>query len=238
MTPSPEPQPLAVDYSGRPLHVGDTVAYIGTDPVCLRQGHIRVIGPNDLCIESGAQLVLFTGTHAGWAEQAARPLGGKTVRNEDLAHVRAYPHVALQAPEGQSDVLDETVRRHKGAVARVDELLQQRDEARQWARHGYEIGQRRCGWSDHGVAPEWLTEGWPPHIDSCEHLKHAADLEEAEAVRKRVAKAQKEALTDALGMDRLRDWDDILNAVTGLRKQRDTQAAEIERLRTAGEDGA
>ncbi|MFJ8657496.1 hypothetical protein ACIRNU_34800 [Streptomyces rochei] len=116
-------QPLAVDYSGRPLTEGDTVAFIGTDPVCLRQGRIRVIGPNDLCIESGAQLVVFTGTHAGWAERAARPLGGKTVPNEDLAHVRAYPHVALQAPEDQSVVLDETVRRHKGAIARVDELL-------------------------------------------------------------------------------------------------------------------
>lgn len=104
MTPSPETPPLAVDYSGRPLTEGDTVAFIGTDPVCLRQGHIRVIGPNDLCIESGAQLVVFTGTHAGWAEPAARPLGGKTVPNEDLAHVRAYPHVALQAPEGSASV--------------------------------------------------------------------------------------------------------------------------------------
>jgi hypothetical protein len=30
-------------------------------------------------------------------------------------------------------------------------------EARSWARHGYEIGQRSCTWSDHGVAPAWLT---------------------------------------------------------------------------------
>lgn len=53
------------------------------------------------------------------------------------------------------------------------------NEARMWARHGYEIGQRHCGWSDHGVAPEWLTEGFPPHIDSCEHLQRSADLETA-----------------------------------------------------------
>jgi len=52
------------------------------------------------------------------------------------------------------------------------------DEARQWARHGYEIGQRHCDWTDHGVAPAWLTEGWPPHFDSCEHLKRAAELDE------------------------------------------------------------
>ena len=51
-------------------------------------------------------------------------------------------------------------------------------EARQWARHGYEIGQRHCGWTDHGVAPAWLTEGWPPHIESCEHLQQAAEYDE------------------------------------------------------------
>ena len=31
-------------------------------------------------------------------------------------------------------------------------------DARSWARHGYEIGQRSCTWSDHGVAPKWLTD--------------------------------------------------------------------------------
>ncbi|MDX3183546.1 hypothetical protein PV334_20070 [Streptomyces sp. ME02-7008A-1] len=40
------------------------------------------------------------------------------------------------------------------------------DEARMWARHGYELGQRSCTWSDHGVAPAWLTEGWPTHLPS------------------------------------------------------------------------
>lgn len=126
----------------------------------------------------------------------------------------------------------------RGKHANIRELIEhieqaeaERDEARQWARHGYEIGQRHCGWSDHGVAPAWLTEGWPPNIGSCEHLKHAADLEEAAAVRKRVSKEQKAALTDALGMDRLRDWDDILNAARGLRTQRDAQAEAIERVR-------
>lgn len=38
----------------------------------------------------------------------------------------------------------------------------ERDEARMWARHGYEIGQRSCTWSDYGVAPAWLTEELPP----------------------------------------------------------------------------
>lgn len=58
-------------------------------------------------------------------------------------------------------------------------LSEERDEARTWARHGYEIGQKHCSWSDHGVAPAWLTEGWPPHIDSCEHLKVAAEFDTA-----------------------------------------------------------
>lgn len=135
------PQPLAVDYSGRSLTEGDTIGFIGTDPVCLRQGRIRVIGPNDLCIESGVQLVVFTGTHAGWAEPAARPLGGKTVPNEDLAHVRAYPHVALQAPEGQATVFDETVRRHQGAITRVDELLAVIEQVRGLASRLDEFGE-------------------------------------------------------------------------------------------------
>lgn len=52
-------------------------------------------------------------------------------------------------------------------------------DARNWARHGYEIGQRHCGWSDHGVAPAWLTEGWPRSFDSCEHTKRAAEYDTA-----------------------------------------------------------
>ena len=71
----------------------------------------------------------------------------------------------------------------------IERLTADLGEARSWARHGYEIGQRHCGWADHGVAPAWLTEGWPPHIESCEHLKQAADLDEALArVRAEVAR--------------------------------------------------
>lgn len=60
-------------------------------------------------------------------------------------------------------------------------LASQVVEARMWARHGYEIGQKHCSWSDEGVAPSWLTEGYPPHIDSCDFLKAAADLDTAMA---------------------------------------------------------
>ncbi|OUD04687.1 hypothetical protein [Streptomyces swartbergensis] len=41
----------------------------------------------------------------------------------------------------------------------------------------------------------------------------------------------KAAITDALGIDRLRDWDDIRNAAAGLKRERDTHAAAIERVR-------
>ncbi|MFE4671410.1 hypothetical protein [Streptomyces sp. NPDC056723] len=65
------------------------------------------------------------------------------------------------------------------AVEAEQRLTEQLKEARQWARHGYEIGQRHCSWSDHGVAPAWLTEGWPRSFDSCEHLQQAAEFDEA-----------------------------------------------------------
>ncbi|MFI8191363.1 hypothetical protein ACIF8T_21510 [Streptomyces sp. NPDC085946] len=41
----------------------------------------------------------------------------------------------------------------------------------------------------------------------------------------------KDAITDALGIDRLQSWDDIRNAVAGLRKERDAQAAAAQRVR-------
>ncbi|MYW46366.1 hypothetical protein [Streptomyces sp. SID161] len=94
------PPPLAVDYSGRPLHAGDTVAYITRDPIALRQGRIRVIGPNNICVEDGVHLILFDAAFAGWATTRPKPLGGETTISEDAKQVHAYPHVALQAPEG------------------------------------------------------------------------------------------------------------------------------------------
>jgi len=45
-------------------------------------------------------------------------------------------------------------REHECECLRSDVL-----EARMWARHGFEIGQRSCTWSDQGVAPEWLHSG-------------------------------------------------------------------------------
>jgi hypothetical protein len=66
-----------------------------------------------------------------------------------------------------------------GQQGREDELAQQLAEARQWARHGYEIGQKHCGWTDHGVAPAWLTSDWPTSFGICDHLKRAVQYDEA-----------------------------------------------------------
>ncbi|WP_030344741.1 hypothetical protein [Streptomyces sp. NRRL S-1022] len=49
--------------------------------------------------------------------------------------------------------------------------------------------------------------------------------------RYEVEEKRKASLTDALGMDRLRDWDDILNAVTGCRMDREALADAVERVR-------
>lgn len=50
----------------------------------------------------------------------------------------------------------------------------------------------------------------------------------------RLAKWKNE-ITDALGIDRFRYWEDIRNAAAGMRQERDALAAEVERLR-AGEE--
>jgi hypothetical protein len=90
-------------------------------------------------------------------------------------------------------------------------LREQLDEARQWARHGYEIGQRHCSWTDYGVAPAWLTEGWPHHFDSCEHLQQAGEYDEALTRVRALASAWQDApdpLARAMAAD-------LLSAIRG-----------------------
>lgn len=71
--------------------------------------------------------------------------------------------------------LDGHVQQTESGCAGESELA----EARSWARHGYEIGQRHCGWSGHGVAPAWLTEGWPLNVGVCKHVTQAAEYDTA-----------------------------------------------------------
>jgi hypothetical protein len=86
----------------------------------------------------------------------------------------------LEAASGDSrtERADQAEAKLKALLDEAAALQTQLDEARSWARHGYEIGQKHCGWTDHGVAPDWLTEGWPRHFDSCEHLKQMAEFDE------------------------------------------------------------
>ncbi|MGW1949056.1 hypothetical protein ACWCRC_32630 [Streptomyces sp. NPDC001940] len=88
--------------------------------------------------------------------------------------------LALRIPEADIRAVRQIDIAELDTAAEAEQrLTEQLKEARQWARHGYEIGQRHCGWTDHGVAPDWLTEGGPRSFDSCDHLKQAAEFDEA-----------------------------------------------------------
>ena len=96
--PNDTPPPQAVDYSGRPLTEGDTVAFVASDPISLCEGRIRIIGPNDLCIDTGEHLVTFRAATRSLLGPAFRPLGG-TVKPRPVSEgAQQYPTVALQPP--------------------------------------------------------------------------------------------------------------------------------------------
>lgn len=107
----------------------------------------------------------------------ARDMDRLAKRRDGLADALGYDR------DGSWDALLTATAAMRAELTRAenarDHLRNDRDEARSWARHGYEIGQKHCSWTDHGVAPAWLTEGWPPHIESCEHLQLAAQCDEA-----------------------------------------------------------
>lgn len=89
--------------------------------------------------------------------------------------------LSLRIPEADIRAVRQVDIAELDAAAESEQgLMEQLAEARQWARHGYEIGQRHCGWTDYGVAPAWLTEGWgPAYFGTCEHLQLSAAFDEA-----------------------------------------------------------
>lgn len=101
--------------------------------------------------------------------------------NNTSAFAFSQSEQEVAGSDSRSERANQAEAKLKALFDEASKLQEHLDEARTWARHGYEIGQKHCSWSDHGVAPAWLTEGWPPHFDSCEHLKQAAELEEAVA---------------------------------------------------------
>lgn len=125
-----------------------------------------------------------------WADEFTLAL---RVPEADVRAVRMVPDGELEQPEpsegpacsevpgcdGQCCKRRDKDQEIRGANEVIERLSGELAEARTWARHGYEIGQKHCSWSDHGVAPAWLTEGWPRSFDSCEHLKQAAEYDEA-----------------------------------------------------------
>lgn len=108
--------------------------------------------------------------------------------------------------------------------AQRDKAREQVKEARSWARHGYELGQRSYTWSDHGVAPAWLTEGHDPEAlaGPDPHAACEAALTEARAQVDQLTTERDQALrraTKAQGWARrrARDRDDARAQVSRVR---------------------
>lgn len=92
-------------------------------------------------------------------------------------------------------------------------------EARSWARHGYEIGQRSLRWSDHGVAPKWLTEGWPTHFETYEdiesaHLKLKAERDELRAAVRMLRRVRDKTIPFTRTRCEQDAWDRLTRLVT------------------------
>jgi hypothetical protein len=127
----------------------------------------------ELALQIGARGVIVTPESVDIPANAVETSSGVPVESEGVACAD------VPGCDGDCCATRNIEKELKAASEVIKRLTADRDDARMWARHGYEIGQRHCGWSDHGVAPDWLTEGWPNHFDSCEHLKQAAEYDEA-----------------------------------------------------------
>lgn len=104
----------------------------------------------------------------------------------EAALLLEYVDAELTASDALRDSLvglersqQQTHARIRAAEAAIVEAEQDRDQARMWARHGYEIGQRSCTWSDYGVAPAWLTEEQPASVPRA-HLGDGANAEDCD----------------------------------------------------------
>jgi hypothetical protein len=149
----------------------------------------RDLADNDITARVGARGALcFEGTVTVPANDVPplSLLSAETDDEPDVDYTEMIETVdrvlGINSGRGKPDVagwLLTACRELEKSEAAREHLRKDRDDARMWARHGYEIGQRHCSWTDHGVAPDWLTEGWPNHFDSCEHLKRAAEYDTA-----------------------------------------------------------
>lgn len=115
------------------------------------KGLLRNSGGGEQCdnwtTEGGHCCTLPLGPHPGW------------MHLDDRAKV--WWQQSKIFPFGNLTAADEArIERERAVFSELNSLEDSVTEARMWARHGYEIAQRSCTWSDHGVAPKWLTEGW------------------------------------------------------------------------------
>lgn len=78
------------------------------------------------------------------------------------------------------------------------ELHEALAEARSWAKHGYEIGQRSCTWSDQGVAPEWLTGSYRPSAEDARLDVLEARVRDVEHRLDNVGRVSVKTIIDAL----------------------------------------
>lgn len=90
--------------------------------------------------------------------QPAAPRGNTPMRNLRLDN-ETWERIGVAA------ALDGTSRSElmRAAIAAYLSDTSALDEARMWARHGYELGQRFAYWTDPGTAPEWLTQPHEPN---------------------------------------------------------------------------
>ncbi|MGW8762350.1 hypothetical protein ACWGN5_07605 [Streptomyces sp. NPDC055815] len=107
------------------------------------------------------------------------PAEGALLREYVLAELTEADQLT-RARRGLDRARDRMQYRLDAAEAAMVEAEQDRDEARSWARHGYEIGQRSCTWSDYGVAPAWLTEEQPASVPPV-HIGDGANAEDCPA---------------------------------------------------------
>ena len=89
----------------------------------------------------------------------------------------------------------------------VKQLREALADARSWARHGYEIGQRSCTWSDHGVAPKWLTEGHRPEALESNLAAHVVELERYRAALAALVRLKDGPRDAAYERDKPAAWD-------------------------------
>jgi hypothetical protein len=76
-----------------------------------------------------------------------------------------------------TEAMEEVMPTVRDFLGRMEKLREERDEARRWACHGFEIGQRSATWADEGVAPQWLLDSYKPKPPVCKGIEGATGID-------------------------------------------------------------